>query len=405
MGALSDPYSSDNNNITTLDSIYSREPGRRNFNLFPQDELNSLVDIIELSEGRGLRAKLYNYFLNLAQIGADSDLIALIGHSITSYLHRCVENNQPWATQFLFPPALNPKEIMITLDGDTKLATDHFKEKHKRRNIQWLSQYAEKLIFEPTVLFVNGPMFSAKSGVAAILYGALTKITREENIIPLIFEGMGEDSIHARSLPDSNIPADLISLDSFEERVNDLIETVPQTNDSDNKRVVIVEEATFLATNEDPIVEQQNAIRFCEQVKRLQDHGISVILIGLDMNYRATNLAITDQLRSSCQDPIFLNCTSFHLHTSPSGISISEAERTGRYSTALNMFDWAFPILVPRNLAVKIEYSPLPGEHHPMQLLKDHDPELYNLLLATQRPDLLESHTAFANNTTIFSEA
>ncbi len=120
-----------------------------------------------------------------------------------------------------------------------------------------------------------------------------------------------------------------------------------------------------------------------------------MILIGLDMNYRARNLAITDRLEEVCQ-VTHLNCSSFHLHPTDKGVNVAESQLTGRYSTALEMYDWLFPILVPRALAVDIEYSPLPANYHPLQVLNDHDPELYRTLIDIQRSDLLEKHTEFA---------
>ena len=127
MVALSADNSSQSN-LNIYENIYSREPGIRDFSSFPSRELATLVDIIEQGTGdEELKYKLDSYFKKLNFIGAEPEVVALIGHAIASYLRKCIEHKEPWSSQFLFPPTLNPKEMQICVDDDTRLATDHFR--------------------------------------------------------------------------------------------------------------------------------------------------------------------------------------------------------------------------------------------------------------------------------------
>lgn len=385
-------------NISTLDieQVYSRQEGSRDFTKFPTVELNQLVEIIENERNDiALRVRLEDYFQKLHLIGAEVGTQALIGHVIASYLRKCIETGEPWSAKFLFPPELNPQTTALEINGESQFATKHFQDIHLVRNIDWISQYLKKVVLEPTILFINGPMYSAKSGEASMLHGAISSIVGKDNISTMIFAPMDEKAIHARSLPNANIPAKQVTLEQFEIQSAKLIRK--QHKDHDTKRVVIVEEATFFSADPNNDLEQEkiNAQAFCAAVQRLQQAGISVILIGLDKNYRATDLPITDILRNGCTGTEFLDCTSYHLHRNDEGVTVSEAERTGRYSKELGMFDLLFPILVPRDLGdqIGIEYVPLPAKYHPIQVLADHDPELHQVLINVQRPDLLDNHT------------
>lgn len=386
----------DSDNNTTLDQIYSREEGVRNFDLFPGQELSELVSLIDQEVPTlELKERLDYYFAELSKIGCDEQLKANVGHFIASFLRYCLETKRPWAAQFFFPPQLDAGETEIEIAGKSDKATKHYKEVHIHRNASWLSDYLLMMLDNPMVLFINGPMYSAKSGAAAILYSTLQPIIARKNITPLIFGDMKESNIHARSLDDGDISAECVDMGTFETKVNHLLETVKPGE----RHLVIVEEAAFITSDLDPEVEDAKAKRFCELVNKLKEHGMRVILIGLDKNYRGTDLALTRHINGGDLDAEPLACKSFHLYPYDGRPRTSEADRTGRYSTILNGFDVFFPILIPRNIGdlIQIEYTPLPHEYHPFEVIRMWDPELHTRMINIQRDDLLKNQCDLVN--------
>ncbi len=373
-----------------LDSDGLPPVGERNFHEFPTENLEILLTEIDTAVPElACRNRVNYYFAKFAELQPEPELVALIGHAICSYLSYCLETGKPWMAEFLFPPQLDPK--VDNFPGENVPAVGKFRTEHLQRNLRLAGNYVEKLIFKNTILFIRGPMYSAKSGAAALMYGLLHKGIGQENIIPLIYEGMGEGAIHARSLRNGAIPAEKVNMDSLQELVSQLIETELAQSDLDEKKVVIIEEATFLEMENSDV-----ALQFANMMNDLQAHGISVIIIGLGKNYRGQELLITQTLMENCADMEVLDCTSFHLYPTPEGSQVAPAELTGRYSQPMQMFDWCFQVLAPRELTAGIDYHPLPEQFHPFSVLSRRDPELYAELMKVQRGDLLVKHTEMA---------
>lgn len=384
---------------------YNRDPNRV-FTDFPHNELAGLANIIDFHvPDLGVAERINRYFQQLNLLGIDPETKALIGHCITSYLDYCIETDCLWAAQFLFPPQLDPATETDYLESEGDIATNVFKVSHIRRNVHLQSELLQQILLNPNpaIVFINGPMYSAKSGQAAMLYGALSPVIPRDHLHPIIWAGMGEDYIHARSLPSADIPATPLSLSELQTKVQELI--LQQKSRSILQRcIVIIEEATFFASAETPEQEALNAQLFEQAINQLKEGGISVVLIGLARNYRDNDLPVTARLKQN-NSVILSNCNSFHLHPSPNGHVISRAETTGRYTVAMGMFDWIFPIVVPRVQAHGVEYAPLPEEFHPFAVLKKCDPQLYKEIIGIERPDILEAHTQMVLSQQSSSEA
>jgi hypothetical protein len=236
-------------------------------------------------------------------------------------------------------------------------------------------------------------MFSAKSGGVIEIHNVLSQVLPPDQIHTWIFDGMGEDSIRARSA-NMEIKAQPLSLRALTARVNHLI----ANKRPDTKQVVFIEEATFFATDPDSKLEADKTEIFMHAIQNLQNAGYSVVLIGLNNNYRGEALSITQALEGLSDDERY-QCSSYHLHSTPAGNQITESTLTSRYSTFLDMYDFLFPILVPRDHGVEIEYTPIPEEVHPLRVIRECDPELFTLLNQMSESELLARHTQLAKHT------
>ncbi|MCA9379110.1 hypothetical protein KC640_01655 [Candidatus Dojkabacteria bacterium] len=370
------------------EQIYAIKDGR-DFELPPTDTLNQLAaEINRLAPWLDIPKRIENYLRKLESISTPEKQKALVTHAICSYLQVCIDQDAAYAAQFLFPP-LDPRHELAP--GEELLATEVFRTEHVSRNLLLAGQLTSDLFLSPQILFISGPMFSAKSGLASLIHGNLKKAVGEDKVKAVIFAGMGESVLHSRSLRNGDIAAEELFLPGFLEYTAQLIEEEKLTPHNANTRTVLfIEEATFFTA------EEADAEKVANQMQLLREAGVSVVLIGLDKNYRTQDLAVTKALQ---QIPgiIQVSCASFQLNIGAEGQkTVMDAQSTSRHSTYLGMYDWLFPILIPREYAVGITYSPTPMQYHPMFVLQNHDPDLYNRISSLQEEELLQNHNALA---------
>jgi thymidine kinase len=331
--------------------------------------------------------------------------IAYASHAVCEYLMDCLERNEPWSAQFLFPPDFSLKEqIVPTWNGEHSTTADKaFAQIHDIRNIQHVGDILGHILAgNGGIHRIKGPMFSSKSGAAKQIYHALKQHPGGELFRAVfIFEGMGESSLHARAVKGKDIKAKKTNIQKLLRKKDELIKNYGHVE----RKVIFIEELTFFTFDEG------EANLLIDALIELREHGFTIITTGLDRNYRGEELLIERLMRERAE------CCEYHLNSiimADTGNGkkvilerqVEEAETlheqaeakcaasaTVRYDMLTGTYDWFLPIFFPREVAGdSLQYLPMAEEYHPMLVLKRRNPQLHALMLAKSQEELKQHY-------------
>lgn len=319
--------------------------------------------------------KIQNYFAGLSKLGIDSPTQILLAHAICTYMQSCLDNQRPWEISFLFAPQYDASKIRYPHQylSNTQPATykDHFNTELRRSSYEIARGLIQFVLKRGNLLFISGPMLSAKSTLVLMMYILLKQ--RGIEVTHIIFKAINEAEFMARDfkLP-SNCPPikeihkfDLGDLEGFAEALPGAAMPV---------EVIQIEEATFFAGTE------AEAERFRKAIQVIQSKGYSVIAAGLDLNQKRQRLAIADQFLTDgyrlSENFRAVQLSGYCLSPNPAiGFEAPQTDSTARYVVGAGlggMYDFFSPIFIPREIAtlLGIQYVSVPGAAHPMRVLE-----------------------------------
>lgn len=268
-----------------------------------------------------------------------------------------------YAIQYLFGLPTPLAQTVIDYKGVPQNPIHVFTYRHKKRNFNLAGEISRKLMTKVQNVFITGPMNSGKSDLV-LSANALLKEAYGGNVFVTIFEGMNESSLHSRTLHSTDIEAKRINLQKLDEYVDEIDITGFTRVNGQAGGVLIIEEATFLSFDEED-KEYLKAI-----VAKANQKGLSIIFLGLDSNYLAEQLMLTETIQELCGEQNIYPCTSFRVLSYNHSTKIKKAHRTARYygEGIVRGFNWGQPIVVPRS-ANLFNYLPVPEKYHPVNIL------------------------------------
>lgn len=358
----------------------------RDLNNFPVEQFAALERIEEFAQTISAAKQYINDLKENLKV--ETEHCNLIAHGVVSHLLTLVRNNERHLAFFLTPANPKIKDMNVLIDEKTNTTVNtlaHWEWLHILRNMDLVNEIAADIMRSPgQIRRIEGCMFSAKTHLLLSLANKI--LTYSINGIPytkkhsFIFAGVNEDSIKTRvggqgrevSIP--QIFEEKAKRVYLPELIEDLskIEAQPGT-------LIIVDEYTFLAKDE------EQGLAFAECLNRLAEGGVTVLLGGLNNNFKNEPLAMSSALESA-QDIYATfrnraNCTSYTIDPL-TGLS-TDSDTTIRHDVVVGFADMFFQVVIGREDGLgKVEYQTAPARANIFQSLKDNDPELYRKLNA-----------------------